>query len=234
MKPKKNKLLPEKNDSEIITNDILSQSKKNGCEDIGSCWKRTCPKCRKLIFHTRKDHRNWFEKKGSLCKSCSKIGKYVGRIVSNAHRQKISQKLKGRIPKNIKLLISCNDGRIYSDDTRNKMRNSRIEYLKRTNSYYYPNFNLNACCYFDKLNLEMGWNGIHAKNGGEYEIGNGKYFLDFYDVDRNIVVEYDEPHHYLSGGSLRNKDVHRMKDIKRSLQCRFYRYNVHQNKLKEC
>jgi hypothetical protein len=225
--------MPEKDDKKDIINETPNLLEKNECKSIGKKWKRKCPNCGKDIFHTKNNHRNWFEKKKSLCKSCSKIGKYVGRIVSDEHREKISKKLKGKTPKNIELLLANNYNRVISDATRNKMRDSRIAYLKRTNTYYYPNFNLKACEYFDRLNKEMGWNGQYATNGKEYEIGNGKYFIDFYDKERNIVVEYDEPHHYLRDGTLRKSDIQRMNEIKKSLQCRFLRYSVHQKKLKE-
>jgi hypothetical protein len=83
------------------------------------------------------------------------------------------------------------------------MRVSRIAYLKRTNAYYYPNYNQNACEYFRNLNHERGWNGRYALNGGEYEIGDGKYFVDYY-----------EP----------RLGVDRMNEIKSILKCDFYRY----------
>ena len=42
---------------------------------------------------------------------------------------------------------------------------------------------------------------------------------------RNIVVEYDESHHYDIYGRLKDKDVKRMNDIIGQSHCRFYRYN---------
>jgi len=196
-------------------------------------WKRVCPKCEEEIYHTRKDHRNYLDKKKVLCKKCCKPGRKKGFITSDEVKKKISNKLKGKIPKNINLILYRNHHKNITEETKEKMRNSRICYLKRTNTYCYPNYNINACKYFDYINKKYDWNGIYATNGGEQEIGNGKYFLDFYDKEKNIVIEYDEPHHYLKSGNLRNRDIRRMNEIKEYLHCKFFRYNTLTNEMKE-
>lgn len=86
-----------------------------------------------------------------------------------------------------------------------------------------PNFNPVACSYFDKLNMDRGWNLQHAMNGGEKRLLC--YYPDAYDSDRNIVVEYDEPHHYDVDGNLKEKDVIRMNNLIKELGCQFYRYD---------
>lgn len=79
-----------------------------------------------------------------------------------------------------------------------------------------------ACEYFNKLNEHNQWNLQHALNGGEVRVIG--YSLDAYDRDKNIVVEYDEPKHYLNG-KLREKDVLRQQRIITHLGCKFFRYN---------
>ncbi len=96
----------------------------------------------------------------------------------------------------------------------------------------HPNYNLDACKYFSKIEKENGWNGVYATKGGEYQIKKLGYFVDFYEPKLNIVVEYDEYGHFRNG-KLRNKDIKRMNEIKTNLQCRFLRYNVLNNELKE-
>ena len=93
-----------------------------------------------------------------------------------------------------------------------------------------PNFSPKACKYFDKLNEEKSWNLRHAMNGGEKRVIC--YFVDGYDEKRNIVIEYDEPHHYDIYGQLKEKDVVRMKDIMSLINCKFYRYNEKIGELK--
>lgn len=96
-----------------------------------------------------------------------------------------------------------------------------------------PNYNSSACKYFDKLNQQNGWNLQHAMNGGEFYIKEFGYWVDAYDKERNIVVEYDEPTHYKRDGSLKQKDIKRMDEIKQLLKCRFLRYNAIDKKLYE-
>ena len=93
------------------------------------------------------------------------------------------------------------------------------------------NFNELACEYFDKLNKQFGWNLQHAKNGGEVELIG--YFPDAYDKEKNIIVEYDEPHHYDIYGKLRERDVKRMNDLMRETDCKFYRYNEKLGRMNE-
>ena len=90
------------------------------------------------------------------------------------------------------------------------------------------NYNPRACAYFDQLSKDKGWKLQHALNGGEKHIITEKfsYWLDAYDSERNIVVEYDEPKHYdKETGQLRLKDILRQKDIISSINCQFYRFN---------
>ena len=71
-----------------------------------------------------------------------------------------------------------------------------IEYIKRTgNGEFGQHFSKKACEYINNLNNEMGWNLIHALNGGEKQVCG--YFLDGYDEELNIAFEYDEKHHYI-------------------------------------
>jgi len=96
---------------------------------------------------------------------------------------------------------------------------------KRQNIY--PIYNKMACCIFEDINKSLGWNLQHATNGKEYKIIG--YFLDAYDKDRNIVVEYDEPHHYYKDGTMRKKDIRRQEEITKHLNCKFYRIKHNQD-----
>jgi hypothetical protein len=124
--------------------------------------------------------------------------------------------------------------RTISEETRRKLSiKSKESILKRIEKFgkICPNFNPNACNFFNKLNEQNNWNLQHALNGGEKRVLC--YFLDAYDVERNIVVEYDEPHHYDIKGNLKNKDYKRMIEIFNHLKCKFYRYNEVTNQLTE-
>lgn len=66
-------------------------------------------------------------------------------------------------------------------------------------------------------------------NGGEALVEG--YFLDYYDREKNIVVEYDEHHH--EKPSVKKKDTERQNRIIKKLGCRFYRYSEKHNNLYE-
>jgi hypothetical protein len=116
-----------------------------------------------------------------------------------------------------------------TDSVKYKMRLSAIKRIERMGvNKACRNYNVNACEYFDKLNRENGWNLQHAKNGGEIEIYG--YFLDAYDKERNIVVEYDEPRH--DRPHIKKKDTIRQNNIIKHLgECKFYRFKELSNQL---
>ena len=94
----------------------------------------------------------------------------------------------------------------------------------------FRNYNQKACEFIDKLNKEREWNFQHGMNGGEVELYG--YFVDGYDKERNIIFEYDEPHHYQIRGGLKNKDLIRQKTLINEIKPKlFIRYDERNNKL---
>jgi len=115
-----------------------------------------------------------------------------------------------------------------SAESKYKMRLSAIKRIKEKRIKPYTNYNPKACEYFDKLNKERGWNLQHALNGGEIEIYG--YFLDSYDKNKNIIVEYDEPKH--EKPSQKKKDEIRQQQIIEILNpAEFWRYSENHKKL---
>lgn len=80
----------------------------------------------------------------------------------------------------------------------------------------FPNYNPIACKIFDDINKEMDWNGIHAMNGGEFKICG--YWVDYYEPNLNIVIEYYENFHKNSIV----RDEFRQSEIVKELNCKFY------------
>lgn len=76
--------------------------------------------------------------------------------------------------------------------------------------------------FFNKKNNK--WNLQHTMNGGEYHIKELGYWLDAFDKNTNIVVEWYEKHHFV-GGKLKQKDIKRKDNIKQLVKCRFIGYN---------
>lgn len=194
-------------------------AKSNRIYETPDNLKRNCPDCGILIQYTKgKDlsvrRHYWLRdvEENRSCKKCVRGGKLNGMSGTC------------RLGKD-----NPNFGKKWSMEQKSRMRKiSSQKYIDR--GYTFNNYNKNACKYLDRLSIERGWNLQHAENGGEIVI-NG-YFLDAYDKVRNIVVEYDEPHHFFNG-ELRKKDVDRMEEIKQTIGCKFYRYDERTKTLNE-
>lgn len=124
-------------------------------------------------------------------------------------------------------------GKKHSEESRRKMRLAAIERIKqRSSNGFLNNVNPKETEYFSKLEKEKGWDGFYYGKNQQHILEGLGYFLDYYEPNLNIVVEYDEPRHYV-GGQLREKDVKRMNEIKKNLQCKFFRYDEKNKELKE-
>ena len=139
-----------------------------------------------------------------------------GKIVSKETREKIS-KIKLEYYKNN---ISQSKGRKHNIETKRKMRISaikRIEDDKYNGNQFYPRYNKNSIIilqnYATKHNLDIQ----HAENGGEYYIKELGYWVDAYDINKNIVVEYYEKSHKYTT----ERDKNRENEIKKYLGCDF-------------
>jgi hypothetical protein len=90
-------------------------------------------------------------------------------------------------------------------------------------AYLTTRYNPSACVFMDTYGSLNGYIFQHAKNIREYQVG--RYFLDGYDKDKNVVFEYDEQHHF-RGGKLMPKDIVRQSKIIELIRpTAFFRYN---------
>ena len=147
------------------------------------------------------------------------------------HKRKLAISLKGN-PSPLK-------GKHHTDEAKRKMR---ISAIKRITKYKFdglsmcPNVNKKETDYFVKLENEKGWNGIFFgkdNKNQQYLIENLGYFVDYYEPEKNIIVEYDETLHYNKDWTLKEKDIKRQEEIIKTLHCKFYRYNEVLDKLYE-
>jgi|ERR1035437_998791 very-short-patch-repair endonuclease len=137
------------------------------------------------------------------------------------HRRKLALSLKGN-PSPLR-------GKHHSDESKRKMRISAIKRI-RENKFIgremYPSVNPKEKNYFLKLEEKNNWNGIFfGKDNKQFLIENLGYFVDYYEPDKNIIVEYDETNHYDKNWKLKEKDIKRQNEIIKTLHCKFYRYN---------
>lgn len=138
--------------------------------------------------------------------------------LSEAHRESISESLRGRT---------------HSLETLRKQRLGKINYIIQKNGSIAPRYNTLACQYFNSMETEKNWNGLYATKNGEFYIKHLGYFVDYYEPVLNIVVEYDEPLHYNVDNSLKKRDVVRMMEIVDYLKCEFFRFNQRTGELKK-
>lgn len=146
--------------------------------------------------------------------------------LSNTHKEKISNALKGRPAHNKGVLqseeISLKKseamrgknhpmfGKHHSEKTKQKMRESALGKV-------FPRYNTNACNVIDIYGKENGYNFRHALNGGEFHsIG---YSLDGYDKNKNIIIEYYERAHSSEEKTLH--DVERKKNLMKHHKCKY-------------
>ncbi len=103
-------------------------------------------------------------------------------------------------------------------------RISIIRRIEKENGQICPNYNRKACSFFDQLNKNYNLNGMHALNKKELHIKKLGYFVDYYEPNLNLIIEWDEEYlHYDINGNLKLKDIQREKEIKEHLKCYFLR-----------
>jgi hypothetical protein len=109
-----------------------------------------------------------------------------------------------------------------SPETRRKMREGTLKYIHNTKGQVSPRYNISSISIIEEKAKELGITDLqHAENGGEFQVLG--YFVDGYSKEKNIVIEYDEKHHFDTNGHLRKRDVVRQKEIEEYLGCTFIR-----------
>lgn len=85
----------------------------------------------------------------------------------------------------------------------------------------FHNVNPEACKIIKEYGKKYGYNFHTGEDGPEYVCKSG-YFADGYDKERNVWIEYDEPHHFV-GKTLRDRDIKRQEIIIKELNCKLIR-----------
>jgi len=115
---------------------------------------------------------------------------HIGKKFTDEHIKNLGDSHKG--------INHQNYGKKLPVKTKKRMRLSaikRIEKEKFNGNQIVPNFNPKACKMIDKYGKKYGYNFQHAMNGGEFYIKNLGYWVDGYDKDENVVIEYYENKH---------------------------------------
>lgn len=115
-------------------------------------------------------------------------------------------------------------GRKLSNHSKLKCRMAKIEAIKNRKGQVLPNYNEKSIPVIEQKAKELGITDLqHAENGGEFHIKELGYWVDGYSKEKNIVIEYDERHHFNKDGTLKERDAIRQKEIENHLGCQFIR-----------
>ncbi len=230
MKPIKSEPKQKDVGDENIIIEIKNKSAKNICENITSekKWTKNCPICNRIIFYVNKYRLQYGIENKTICKSC--------RTHTKQTKQKMSGSGNGMYGVHRYNNLNPFYGKQHSEESKRKMRIAackKILRLQRSKNGRFANSNPKEHEFFNKLEKDNGWDGIYCnKHSIQYFLENLGYFVDYYEPHLNIVVEYDEPRHYVYG-NLKEKDIKRMSEIKSHLKCKFLRYNEYTKELKE-
>jgi len=105
----------------------------------------------------------------------------------------------------------------FSNEHKQKMRLAAINRIAQNKGQCHPSYNPAACKAIDEYGKLHGYNFQHAENGGEFYINELGYWVDGYDKEKNVVIEYYEKAHRRR----KEKDLRRKQEIQVLLKCEF-------------
>ena len=102
-------------------------------------------------------------------------------------------------------------GKKHTKETRKNMRLTAIKRIEKNNGKMFPNFNKSSIGFFKSFDRENNTNGLYGQQ--EFHIKELGYWLDYFNSDLKLIIEWDEKHHFDLKGNLREKDVQRQNEI---------------------
>jgi uncharacterized Zn finger protein (UPF0148 family) len=189
---------------------------------------RNCPQCEKKIVYNSEIGCYYATRNNSLCRSCRTENQWKNPD-DRANMVNSMKKVKRTIEQYLKIANNRRKNGTYavSEETREKHRINKVERMIKDGILVWPSYNKTACKIFDTLESDLGRNGQYATKGKEKRIG--RYWVDYYEPNKNIVIEYDEKYHFDNNGNLKPRDIERQKWIKNRIGCKFYRINENTN-----
>jgi len=201
-------------------------------------WKRKCPSCHKIVYvkHKRsyklgiKYNRNCGTCNRQICGSSPIARKKIGNAnrgskngMYGKHAVNYGKKDSSETIRKKQLAMRGKKNPFYNhkhtDESKKKIRLAIIKSLQeRCGGGICPKYNPIACQIIDKYGQTRGYNFQHALNGGEFYIKELGYWVDGYDKQKNVVIEYYEKCHRRTKEKIRDKK--RINEIINLLGCR--------------
>lgn len=128
----------------------------------------------------------------------------------------------------LKIRIGTKNGNYNRKKRPDELEKMRVSAIKRViEQGTYVSYNKKSIPIIENYGKENDYFFIHAENGGEYQIPNTTFFVDGYDTDNNVVIEFDEKYHFTE--KQQTKDKQRQDMIGQILECKFIRIDVNNN-----
>lgn len=185
-------------------------------------FEKNCPNpnnnstCKKIQNYSLKSKLNYSIIRNIICKSCARYKKFWTEESKNKMRGDNNPSKRPEVRKKI------SDKKLENHYLRNKTYNEyygkkkatklikkqREDYLERIEKLYgqlAPFYNPQGCEIINWFNMYYDFNFQHAENGGEICIDG--YFPD--GLDKTVIIEIDEKHHFDGDGNLKQKDIER-------------------------
>lgn len=182
---------------------------------------RSCPRCKKELTYSSLIGCYNANRNQSVCGSC-RSSLQMQNKTTRRKRIRSLKSVKHTWHKKIASNRKKNGTYVVTEDVREKHRINKVNRMIEDGTLIWPNYNREACHIFHRLEKDLGWDGLYATKGKEQRIG--RFWVDYYEPTKNIVIEYDEPHHY-NNGELCDKDKYRQKWIEERINCKFFRIN---------
>jgi hypothetical protein len=108
-----------------------------------------------------------------------------------------------------------------SEESRKRMSDGAKKRITKYGNNQFHSYNPNSIPIIESFGKQNGYRFQHAENGGEYQVPGTTFFVDGYDKENNVVIEYDEKYHYSE--PQQQKDKQRQDMIGIILKCKFIR-----------
>lgn len=173
-------------------------------------YERHCPQCNGKILYSLPSNFYRAKKKNVLCKTCSQIG----RKFSDESKKKMREKkIGGKQSYETRLKNSNTQKKRYSDPFEKKKMSIAVKLALHRPDVRQRHINAMAKNHFLGNSMDVGqlellekWNRLGFNFSPNYQIHTDNFlcYIDGYDKENNVVLEYDGKYHQTIGQKTRD------------------------------